>query len=95
MKLDIKNVKIQCRISKMSSASGGEAPWPSPGLCPLDLGYGLRPWTSAGGSAPGPPLWPTTLVPDLYVALPFKQVVHPCPRHTYQVWSRSVQEERM
>jgi len=61
---------IQYRISKMSSASG----WLRlSNLPPGALALPLNPrW--------GLPLWLTTLVLYLYVALPFKQVVIPVVR---------------
>ena len=58
-KLDISE-KNYGRISKMSLASGGFAP--DQGLAPG------RHW----GTALSPPLWPSTLVPNFFVALAFK-----------------------
>jgi len=45
-------------------------------LCSPDHWPGALPLDPTRGTAPKPPLWPSTLVPHLFVAIAFKYVMH-------------------
>jgi len=45
-----KSIENYCFKQKTSSASGGKAPDPPRGLCPVDPSWGLRPHTPVIGS---------------------------------------------